>query len=290
MTVSGNASRWKDLPLRLASIAVVAPITAYCVKAGGMSFKMLLAVITFGLAYEAISLVGLRWRVPAQRWRLILVLCWPLASLAAGFNGAWGPALMIVMTGLLFGPAQWLCIVAASLGSLSLLYLRGLPTFGLVVVVYLLVVVIACDSAAYTVGRLMGGKKLAPSISPGKTRSGAVGGLLGAALAGVGVVWLVQRGPSGGALFWAILLGLASQCGDLLESAFKRRVGVKDSGRLLPGHGGLLDRLDGLILAAPLAAALSLCVQGTPFWMADSGDVMAGMLDFFRSPLNFFVR
>ena len=120
----------------------------------------------------------------------------------------------------------------------------------------------------------------AVSISPGKTRSGSLGGLLGAALVGALLAWLLPppvgvpagvpmlhvllRGLGAGAL-----LGVVAQAGDLAESAFKRRCGVKDSGTLIPGHGGLLDRFDGLLAAAPVAALLSFGAPvGAQFWYA----------------------
>lgn len=113
---------------------------------------------------------------------------------------------------------------------------------------FVLVVVWCSDIGAYAAGRLLGGPRLAPSISPGKTWSGAAGGLV-AAMAGGSVI----AGWSVAAALGAVVLGIASQLGDLGESALKRRYHVKDSGRLIPGHGGMLDRLDGLMAAALVA-------------------------------------
>ena len=118
-------------------------------------------------------------------------------------------------------------------------------------VLFLLVVVWCSDVGAYTVGRLVGGRRLAPALSPGKTWSGAVGGLAAAIVGGMLVIRV--------SAWWAAaaaLLGVASQLGDLGESALKRYYGVKDSGWLIPGHGGLLDRLDGLMAAAVLLGVL----------------------------------
>lgn len=119
-----------------------------------------------------------------------------------------------------------------------------------------LALVWAADSAAYLVGRRFGRRKLCPQVSPGKTVEGLLGGLVGAAL--VGLIAGLALGLGG--LRLAALVGLATACaavsvvGDLAESLFKRRAGVKDSGDLLPGHGGVLDRIDALIAAAPLFA------------------------------------
>ena len=138
----------------------------------------------------------------------------------------------------------------------ALIWLRSQPN-GYWWVLLLAAVVWGGDVGAYLIGRLVGGPRLAPTISPGKTWSGAVGGTLVAVLCGV-AIWperLALVAPS------ALLLSLVAQAGDLLESAFKRRFGVKDSGRLIPGHGGLLDRLDGVLTSAPVAA-LILLVSG----------------------------
>jgi phosphatidate cytidylyltransferase len=114
------------------------------------------------------------------------------------------------------------------------------------------------------VGRLVGGAKLAPSISPGKTRSGAVGGLVSVVLVGAIAAWL-GGGAVGSACLIAAGLGVVAQAGDLLESAVKRHFGVKDSGDLIPGHGGLLDRLDAVLTAAPVAAGVILW-RGVELW------------------------
>ena len=109
---------------------------------------------------------------------------------------------------------------------------------------------------AYFIGRSFGRTKLAPSISPGKTVEGLYGGMAGAAILGGGWVWLTGLSPT--LLALAPLFALAAQGGDLFESGMKRRAGVKDSGDWLPGHGGLLDRLDGLVPVAVLTAAAQL--------------------------------
>lgn len=137
-----------------------------------------------------------------------------------------------------------------------LLWLRQDPRGGAGLVLWLLVVVAATDTLAYAAGRTIGGARLAPRISPGKTWAGLAGGLAGAALAG-GAASPLLGWPWLAAGLLAAALGLVAQAGDLLESWLKRRAGVKDSGALLPGHGGILDRIDGLLLAAP---ALGLVV------------------------------
>lgn len=125
------------------------------------------------------------------------------------------------------------------------------------IVIFLLAVVWANDIGAYYVGRSFGHRRLAPSISPGKTVEGAIGGLITGAVVAIALsVWLGEaiKGIGGGILilvFVSLVLGLFSQAGDLVESLVKRAAGAKDSGALIPGHGGILDRIDGLLLAVP---------------------------------------
>ncbi len=122
--------------------------------------------------------------------------------------------------------------------------------------VLLLSVVVASDVFAYFVGQAVGRHKLAPQVSPGKTVEGAIGGLLGAALSSAVVAsQLFRTQPLGLIVTIGVLVAVAGMVGDLLESLFKRYVGVKDSGSLFPGHGGVLDRIDAFILAAPLLYA-----------------------------------
>lgn len=119
---------------------------------------------------------------------------------------------------------------------------------------YVVLAVWATDIGAYAAGRAIGGPKLAPRLSPKKTWAGLIGGMTAAALAGAGVA-LAAGGPIVAAAALAAALAVVGQAGDLFESWSKRRAGVKDSGRLIPGHGGLLDRIDGLLAAAPAFAA-----------------------------------
>ena len=145
------------------------------------------------------------------------------------------------------------------LPALSLLWIReraeyeGIGT-GFDLLIWVFLVVWSTDIGAYFAGRAIGGPKLAPSISPNKTIAGLVGGVVAAALL-AGLWASLARLP--GALYWlAVPFAFAAQMGDLFESGLKRRAGVKDSGTWLPGHGGLLDRLDGLVPVAILTAAL----------------------------------
>lgn len=127
---------------------------------------------------------------------------------------------------------------------------------GAELVIWLFIVLWATDIGAYVVGRVVGGPKLAPAISPGKTWSGAVGGLAIATTAGV-LAGIALGTPSTTQTAWlALLLAVIGMIGDLAQSAFKRAAGIKDSGSLLPGHGGVFDRLDSLLAALPFYAVL----------------------------------
>ncbi len=157
-------------------------------------------------------------------------------------------------------------VLYIGLAGIALIMLRHDPAVGRGNVIFLIVAVWASDSAAYLAGRALGGPRLWPAVSPGKTWSGAVGGLFGAMLVGVLAAWLVPA-PWAGAALVAGMLGILAQAGDLLESGIKRRFGVKDSSQLIPGHGGLLDRLDGLLASAPAAAGLGLILgSGEYLW------------------------
>ena len=133
---------------------------------------------------------------------------------------------------------------------------------GFLAVLFIFVIVAATDTAAFAAGRLIGGPRLATRISPNKTWSGLGGGLVAAALAGAVFAALVGVSPAALALT-GLVMGLIAQAGDLAESALKRTFGVKDASNLLPGHGGFMDRVDGLVTAAVAAALAALYVDPT---------------------------
>lgn len=147
----------------------------------------------------------------------------------------------------------------------ALLWLRDDPAYGLVSIYWLLAVVWVTDTAAFLVGRTVGGPKLLPSVSPNKTWSGFFGGVVGAMIVSlVAALWYGASTPLV-LLPAGALLSLVAQAGDLLESKVKRHQHVKDSGELIPGHGGLFDRVDALLAAAPALAAVYLVAGGGAF-------------------------
>lgn len=251
---------------RLATSAVFAPIALGAVYYGFPIFELLIAAMAAAVMWEYVHIYGKAGFPP----RAVI--------------GMW---IVIAMVGLSIGNVLLAFIIILSAAALfylsdksggrngistihgAVLY-AGVPAICLVVVretgdagtvFWLLAVVWATDIGAYVSGRLMGGPRLAPSISPNKTWSGAIGGLVAATLAG-GIVGVIVGGESSFMnLMLAAGLSCFSQFGDLAESWFKRRHGVKDSGKLVPGHGGVMDRVDGLWAAAPLVA-IACVVRG----------------------------
>jgi phosphatidate cytidylyltransferase len=192
-----------------------------------------------------------------------------LALLVAGAAGTWWVSAPPA-AGRRTAPAAWLGfgVVYIGLAGVALIHLRGDFSAGRANVIFLFVVVWASDIGAYLAGRRFGGPKLAAAISPNKTWSGAAGGLLSSVTCGVLAAY-VMAGPHGlgQAALVAAPLGLLTQAGDLFESWIKRRFHVKDTSSLIPGHGGLLDRLDGVLAAAPAAALLgTLLGAGHLLW------------------------
>ena len=144
----------------------------------------------------------------------------------------------------------------ALLPAIALLWIRERDTHGLELLVWTFLVTWSTDIGAYFAGRRFGKRKLAPSVSPGKTVEGLYGGIAAATL--IGGAWVLSTGLGLPLLALAPVLAIAAQAGDLFESSMKRRAGVKDSGAWLPGHGGVLDRLDGLVPVAVLTAVAQL--------------------------------
>ena len=156
-----------------------------------------------------------------------------------------------------WGPGWYaLGFVYAVLPAISLLWIRERDVHGLELLLWTLLVTWSTDIGAYFAGRRFGRRKLAPAISPGKTIEGLYGGIAAATL--IGGAWVLANGLGMPLLLLAPIFAVAAQGGDLFESGMKRRAGVKDSGAWLPGHGGVLDRLDGLVPVAVLTAAAEL--------------------------------
>ena len=252
----------REVAVRVASSAVLAPVALAAVWLGGIWLPALLAAALVGLTVEWRRLV----RPPGGDAGLLAVLAAAFAAALAG-ELAWASGVLVLGAAAVavvarrrdapvwpaaFGPLY------LGLPALAILWLRAEPETGPALTAGLLIVVWASDAGAWATGRALGGARLAPRISPNKTWAGAVGG---AAAAGAAGAALEGAAGTGVGLPVAALTGLAlsaaAQTGDLFESWLKRRRGVKDSGQLIPGHGGLLDRVDGVLGAAPAAAVLA---------------------------------
>jgi phosphatidate cytidylyltransferase len=207
---------------RVLSALVLAPIAVAAVYFGGLLFAAFWAVAALAVLWEWSQLVGGTRR---------------MGWLAAG-------------------------VVYSALLLLAPVVLRGDANLGMVAILFLFAVVWTTDIAGYFAGRAIGGPKLAPAISPKKTWSGAVAGLVGSivvVLIGARYVPQVSLGP---VVALAVLLSIVSQAGDLAESALKRHFGAKDASQIIPGHGGVMDRLDGFWAAALCAAIIGLARGG----------------------------
>ncbi len=146
---------------------------------------------------------------------------------------------------------------------LALFYLRSDPVMGMETLFWLMAVVWSTDTGAYVIGSTIGGPKMSPVISPKKTWSGLLGGIGFAGLVGYLTALILQKSSVLPLVGWSAVIGAFSQAGDLAESWVKRRFGVKDTGTILPGHGGLFDRVDGLLAAALAVAAVGMANKGS---------------------------
>jgi phosphatidate cytidylyltransferase len=260
-TVLPPADKWADLALRSASALVLMPVAIYCVWQGGIWFQIFLGVLAVLMAHEWVAIVhGGNMRSLALH--VLAGLCGVFVTAAQGLDAASAAILVVWLCSVL----QWVMNAGtSSIWSLFGVFYIGLPmvafvllredgALGLWAVLWCFIIVWAADISAYFAGRTIGGPKLAPRLSPKKTWAGLVGAMAGAAAASSIFAWALGLNMSALALL-ACILTLVEQAGDILESALKRRYGVKDSGNFIPGHGGVLDRVDGLI-AVVFAAAI----------------------------------
>jgi phosphatidate cytidylyltransferase len=280
-SASGPAGRdWRDLRKRVASAALLLPAALLCMWLGAEAWTALVAAAVAVLAWEWVRLCGFSTRRLPGFAVPVCVLLAGMLAVADRMPGALALlGLGAAATWWLAAPphparrsasAAWLAfgVVYIGLAGVALIHLRGDVSAGRANVIFLFVVVWASDIGAYLAGRSLGGPKLAPAVSPNKTWSGALGGLLSAVTCGTLAAY-VMGGPAdlGRAALVAAPLGLLTQAGDFFESWIKRRFHVKDTSSLIPGHGGLLDRLDGVLAAAPAAALLTtLLGAGHVLW------------------------
>ncbi|HWJ76195.1 MAG TPA: phosphatidate cytidylyltransferase [Kaistia sp.] len=257
-----------DLGVRLISSAVLVPLALVCAWFGSWP--------TYGLAAAGAMIVFAEWAyvvdcseslLPRRREVVLGVVFVGLASLIAGSSGVIA-ALAVAAAGALgvaaLGRSGWLVaggVYAAMLG-IAIAALRADPTYGFQALIVLLVLVWGTDSFAFFAGRSIGGPKLWPRVSPKKTWSGSIGGLVGGVAAALVAAATAGIAVTMGLTLLLVFLSLASQAGDLLESAVKRHFNKKDSSGIIPGHGGMMDRVDGLVLAGALALVVGWLHSG----------------------------
>ena len=254
-----NDARFGDLGARLASAAVMIVLGAGALWAGGHVFAALAIVLAGLMGWELARMMQ-----PGASAALALAHGVAAAVLVGGLSylaGGW-----LAVAGLVAGAAL-LALgqrgergVFAAYMAMIMLAAHGLivlrTEYGLIWVLWLILIVIGSDVAGYFAGRLIGGPKFWPRISPKKTWSGTVAGWVVAVCIGLGFV--ISTGAPAMLVAVSVLLALAGQLGDIAESAIKRHKGVKDSSQLIPGHGGVLDRFDALIAVLALAYLAAL--------------------------------
>ncbi|MGY6707843.1 MAG: phosphatidate cytidylyltransferase [Rhizobiaceae bacterium] len=259
-----------NLRLRIMSALVLIPLALLVTWLGGLVFRIFVAIVALAMIYEWLTITaGRDWG--RSHWLTSGLLAGIVLLLVAGAAPGLLLMLLIVATGLAYAEARlsgrdhWppAGILYAGLSCIALAMLRGDDAAGLSAILFLFAVVWVTDIAAYFVGRAIGGAKLAPRISPGKTWSGAIGGACGGVIAGLLVAIFVDV-RVGLAVFLALALFLSAvaQMGDLFESHLKRRFSVKDSSNLIPGHGGVMDRVDGLVAAAVAFYVVGMLMTG----------------------------
>jgi len=247
-----------NLQKRILSAIVLGAIAIVLTALGGFAFGILACAIGLSVFYEW-QLITLRRSTSVTRglaWACLIcvmvVLLFTqhiLTMIGVLFAGA---TLVAAIGGRANGYWPAFGLIYSGFPSIALTLLRGDTGDGFAAILFLFAVVWATDIFAYFNGRALGGPKLAPRFSPNKTWAGAIGGAAAAVAAGVAFAAFIT--PTGGVSvpLIALLLSIVAQIGDLGESWVKRRFGVKDSGQLIPGHGGVMDRVDGLVAAAAL--------------------------------------
>jgi phosphatidate cytidylyltransferase len=244
---------------------VLAAVAAGLLYAGPLPFALLVGGVGLAACYEWSRIVrGPDIDAPMIVQMLAVGIAAGLSAFGFAALGLAGVAAGAILVGLLsFGRRPLLSaegVLYAGLPAVALLWLREDAPNGLYAVLFVFLAVIATDVAAYACGRLIGGPKLAPAISPNKTWSGFLGGISAAGVAAFAFAHWIGAPPPILAVA-GLVLGVVAQIGDLTESALKRSFGVKDSGAIIPGHGGVLDRVDGLIFAAVAAGIFALAID-----------------------------
>lgn len=274
-----NKGKYSELPMRIASAIVLAIFTLYATWAGGLTFSLLAlaASVLIFFEYKSITSTKLPFRVALFCFGFLCILwaSWFLLDIQTGLLICAAGAIVIAFWEYLIRKSLWgpLGMLYAALPFIALVTLRG-GDYGILLILILFATVWGADTLAYFSGKTFGGPKLAPKISPGKTWAGFFGGVIGACLLASVVLYWFKFPITIVSILFIIALALLAQIGDLFESGLKRHFGVKDSGKIIPGHGGVLDRIDGLIFACvatfiigAMFAGLNLYSGAIPNWI-----------------------
>ena len=259
------------LQRRFVSALVILPLAGGAIWFGSWIFALLLAGIGAAMCWELAQISGAD-DLAAQGAAIAVALVAPFAQLVFGFDGVFAAVGIgaAVLAPKLFArgiPGVWIVLPGFAyvvIGVNAAGWIRADDDVGLATVLWLVGLVIVTDVGAYFTGRSIGGPKLAPDISPNKTWSGLGGGMLCAAAVGLLVAVSGTDASPAAIIIASLLLSVISQVGDLIESKLKRYFNVKDASRLIPGHGGFLDRFDGYLTVMPAAALASAAGGGSP--------------------------
>ncbi|MGE3871750.1 MAG: phosphatidate cytidylyltransferase [Parvibaculaceae bacterium] len=258
-----QSANWRDLGIRTLSSAILIPAVLLDVWLGDTWFHLLVALLAAMMAHEWTNIV--HDRSSAQfALHAAGALCGAFLPLSLGWPGTLLAIAVIAVVSALLAVLQkrklglWVLagVPYVGLPAMAFVILRGESHAGMLTIMWLFAVVWAADVCAYFAGRLIGGPKLAPRISPKKTWAGLWGAVAGGAAAGLAMGYWAGSASLLLLIVLGSFLAIVEQLGDLFESALKRHYGVKDSGRLIPGHGGVLDRVDGLVAATLCLAAI----------------------------------
>ena len=268
-TQASGAAKWGDLGVRALSAAVLIPAVLADVWAGGIWFHLFVALLGILMAQEWVTIV--HRQNPVQfALHAAGAMCGALLPLDAGLAGGliaiavlWAASAGLAAAEEPGGSAwRYLGVGYVSIPMIALVLLREDPDYGIAAIVWVMLIVWAADTLAYFAGRIIGGPKLAPRISPKKTWAGLGGAVAGSAIAALAVVLWLKLPALMMPVLVAACLAIVEQAGDLFKSAMKRQYGVKDSGHLIPGHGGVIDRVDGLVAVATAAALIGALRSG----------------------------
>lgn len=254
---------WGDLQPRIVSSGLMVLVGSAAVVLGGPWFQMLVVFATAVMIWELWSMI---MTDAPTRGMLLAALAASVLSGQLSFSSDWGLLLFLVvpLAGVALLTRERLTFFAFALGmqvaGWGLVWFRG--EYGVTWILWMILVVVATDVFGYFGGRLIGGPKFWPRVSPKKTWAGTVAGWLAAGLVGA-LFGRIASVPMLQIVSVSMMLSFASQMGDVAESALKRRMGVKDSSHLIPGHGGLFDRFDALLGASLFLLALYL-ITGRP--------------------------